>query len=326
MVVVTGANGFVGKAVVDALLQRGKNVRRVVRTGLENAVCVGNIGPDTDWFRALSGAKQVVHTAARVHVMHDRTADPLAAFRAVNVAGSLDLARQAARAGVQRLVFLSSVKVHGEETLSDHAFVETDPPAPADAYSISKMEAEKGLRSIAAQTGMEIVYIRPSLVYGPGVKGNFASMMHWLDKNILLPFGAIHNRRSFIALDNLVDFTMSCLYHPAAANQTFLVSDGEDLSTTELLRKTAHALGRTPRLLPVPMPILRAVFGMLGKREIGVRLCASLRVDITKSQQLLNWTPPCTVDTALAATAAWFHYTRQRRRPSCNSDVQRGSW
>lgn len=267
---------------------------------------VGDLGPDTDWLGALNGASVVVHAAARVHVMTDTADDPLIEFRRANVGGTLKLARQAASAGVNRFVFVSSIKVNGEQTPFGQRYTSNDAPKPSDPYGISKCEAEDGLRRIATETGMEVVIIRPVLVYGPGVKGNFLSMMRWLHKGIPLPMGALNNLRSFVALDNLVDLIVTCLQHPAAANQTFLVSDGEDLSTTELLKRTAFAMGIEARLIPVPATVIQTGAWLLGKRKIAQRLCGSLQVDIGKTRELLGWTPLVTVDQALKKTAEYF--------------------
>ena len=318
---VTGATGFVGTALVDRLVGAGRfDVRAAVRHKVSRlpveveSVVVGDLTPDTVWQQALAGVETIVHLAARVHVMRDAAADPLAEFRWVNVRGTLNLARQAAAAGVRRFVFLSSVKVNGEGTLTPNSspggrgrvYKESDPPAPQDAYGISKHEAELGLREIAAETGMGVVIIRSPLVYGPGVKANFQALMRAVARGIPLPLGAIHNRRSLVALGNLVDFILTCIEHPAAANETFLVSDGEDLSTTELIRRLARAMGRPARLIPVPTTVLMAGATLLGKRKVAARLCGSLQVDITKTRTRLNWSPPVTVDDALRATARHF--------------------
>lgn len=307
---VTGASGFVGSRLVQVLS---------ARTDVQVTVAVRDPGfscPDADqvvqfddlstadFSGVLSGVEAVVHCAARVHVMNDSEADPLGAFRRVNVQGTLALAHQAAQAGVRRFVFLSSIKVNGEGTVSGAPYTADQPPAPSDPYGISKMEAEQGLLELAATTGMEVVIIRPVLVYGPGVKANFLSMMRWLHKGVPLPFGAIHNARSLVALDNLVDLSITCITHPAAANQVFMVSDGEDLSTTILLRKMASALGKPARLLPVPASLLSTAAITLGKRSLSQRLCGSLQVDIGKTRALLGWTPPLSVDEALKVTAS----------------------
>jgi UDP-glucose 4-epimerase len=216
----------------------------------------------------------------------------------------LNLARQAAAAGLRRFVFVSSIKVNGEATQLARPFIADDAPAPLDAYGVSKMEAEQGLREIARQTGMEVVIIRPPLVYGPGVKANFAAMMRWLKRGVPLPLGAIHNQRSLVALDNLVDLILTCLTHPAATNQTFLVSDGEDVSTTELLRRMGQAMGKTARLLPVPASWLKVAASLVGKGDVAQRLCGSLQVDISKTRELLGWVPPVSLDEGLRRAAA----------------------
>ncbi|MDA8486171.1 SDR family oxidoreductase [Pseudomonas resinovorans] len=318
-VLLTGATGFVGRGLLERMstqvnLELVAAVRKQV-PGLPGNVAsrqVSGLETDADWRKALDGIRVVIHSAARVHVMHDTSSDPLAEFRKVNVAGTLNLARQAAEAGVRRFIFISSIKVNGEGTPVGSPYIADAQPAPADPYGVSKMEAEQGLRAIAAETGMEVVIIRPTLVYGPGVKANFLSMMRWLHKGVPLPFGAIHNRRSLVALDNLVDLIVTCIDHPAAANQTFLVSDGEDLSTTELLRRMATALGKPARLLPVPSWLLEAGAAMLGKKALSQRLCGSLQVDISKTRELLGWAPPLSVDAALRKTAKHFmeHHTQ----------------
>jgi nucleoside-diphosphate-sugar epimerase len=262
-------------------------------------VLVGPIDGQTTWANALAGVDVVFHAAARVHVMADSSADHLAEFRLVNVAGTLNLARQALASGVRRFVFVSSVKVNGEETLPGQAFTESDVPAPLDPYGQSKHEAELGLRQLAADTGMEVVIVRPPLVYGPGVKANFASLMRAVQRGWPLPLGAVHNQRSLVALDNLVDLIVTCLHHPAAANQTFLASDGQDLSTAELVRGMARAAGVPARLWPVPVWALRGAASALGKGAAVQRLCGNLQVDISKARNLLGWVPPLGVDEGL---------------------------
>ncbi|TWC75324.1 nucleoside-diphosphate-sugar epimerase [Pseudomonas sp. SJZ103] len=254
----------------------------------------------------LSGVDILVHCAARVHVMSDASSDPLTEYRKINVAGTLKLAEQAAQAGVKRFVFISSIKVNGERTRLGQPYTADDVPSPGDPYGVSKMEAEQQLRLLAQSTGMEVVVIRPVLVYGPGVKANFRSMMSWLNKGVVLPLGAIGNKRSLVALDNLVDLIVTCMTHPAAAGQTFLASDGEDLSTTELLRCMGAALGKPARLLPVPAMLLEWGAALIGRKSIGQRLCGSLQVDITKARDLLGWVPPTSVSEALKKTAASF--------------------
>ncbi len=313
VVLLTGASGFVGQALLARLAaQPVLELIAVSRCSLSELpasiaqVRIADLTADTAWQPVLQGVEVVVHAAARVHVMHDTSSDPLSEFRKVNVDGTLNLARQAAAAGVRRFIFISSIKVNGEGTAVGEPYYADARSAPIDPYGISKMEAEEGLRTLAAETGMEVVIIRPVLVYGPGVRANFLSMMRWLHKGVPLPFGAIDNRRSLVALDNLVDLIVTCIDHPAAANQTFLVSDGEDLSTTELLRRMGVALGKPTRLLPVPSRLLEVGAAMLGKQALAQRLCGSLQVDISKTRELLNWTPSVTVDQALRKTAENF--------------------
>jgi nucleoside-diphosphate-sugar epimerase len=306
MILVTGGGGFVGKQLCTHLGALGEEFRVSTRAPCGNATQVGDICETTDWHMALQGVETVIHLAARVHVMSDTAADPLFECRRVNVHGTLNLARQALAAGVRRFVFISSIKVNGEGTSPGRAYTAADAPAPADPYGISKHEAENALRKLANETGLEVVIIRPPLVYGPGVKANFLSMMRWLHQGGPLPLGAIHNQRSLVALDNLVDLIVTCIDHPSAANQTFLVSDGEDVSTTELLHRMGAALGRPARLIPVPAWCLETGGSLLGKRAVVQRLCGSLQVDISKTQTMLGWTPPISVDDALARTARHF--------------------
>lgn len=253
-----------------------------------------------DWSHLLTGVDAVIHTAAQVRVIRDTSSDPLSAFRAVNVTGTLSLAQQAASAGVRRFVFISSVKVNGEETGRGNAFTFGDAPLPQDAYGISKTEAEAGLKAISAETGMEFVIIRPPLVYGPGVKGNFAAMMRAVARGLPLPFGAVtDNRRSLVGLDNLADLIVTGIDHPAAANQTFLVSDGEDLSTADLLRRLGAAMGKPTRLFNIPPALLGATAALIGKRAVAQRLLGNLQVDISHTCSALGWKPPISVDEGL---------------------------
>ncbi len=313
MILITGAAGFVGKALVQRLIADDESRRLVVTVRKDwprwpeqvQAIANGNLNPSTDWSVALEGVSVVVHLAARVHVMHDTAGDPLTAFCAVNVVGTLNLARQAATAGVKRFVFISSIKVNGESTSSGKAFTELATPNPQDAYGQSKHEAEQVLRQLRADTGMEVVIIRPPLVYGPGVKANFAALMRAVQRGWPLPLGAIHNKRSLVALDNLVDFIVTCITHPQAANQTFLVSDGQDLSTTELVRGMAQAAGLPARLLPVPAWALQLAASASGKGAAVQRLCGNLQVDITKARTLLGWGPPVSVNEGLRRAMSW---------------------
>jgi nucleoside-diphosphate-sugar epimerase len=267
---ITGAGGFVGRTLCHQARSRGFEV-----------------------------------LAVRVHVMDDTSADPLAAFRQTNTAGTLNLARQAAAVNVRRFVFVSSVKVNGESTAKNLPFAATGAPAPQDPYGISKMEAEQGLRQIADETGMEVVIIRPPLVYGPGVKANFASLMRAVQRGIPLPLASVtHNRRSFVALDNLVDLLITCIDHPAAANQTFLVSDGEDLSTADLLRRLGQAMNKPARLFPVPPSLLQLGANLLGKGDMAQRLLGNLQVDISHTRNTLSWAPPISVDEGLRRAVA----------------------
>ena len=304
---VTGASGFVGGALCAEVISRGFAVRGVTRTlcdlpnGVKNIV-IASIDGSTDWQNALMGCDVLVHLAARVHVMKEAAIEPLSEFRRVNVQGTLNLARQAAAAGVRRFVFISSVGVNGAETFQ-RPFTDQDQAAPHSLYAVSKYEAELGLQTMAAETGMEVTIIRPPLVYGPHAPGNFGSLMRWLRRGVPLPLGAIHNQRSLVALDNLVDLIVTCLTHPAAADQTFLVSDGEDVSTTELLRLMGQALRRPARLLPVPAGWLKLAAAMVGKRDVAQRLCGSLQVDMEKTQCLLGWTPPLSLDEGLKKAA-----------------------
>ena len=309
---VTGANGFVGSALCARLRKDGAPVRGAVRSsnarpGGTEGVTIDGLASDTDWSEALKNVEQVVHLAARVHVMNDKSSEPLAEFRRVNVEGTAALARQAAAAGVRRFVFLSSVKVIGEFTEAGQPFTADDAPAPEDPYGVSKHEAEQLLRQIADETGMEVVIIRPPLVYGPGVKANFESMIRWLARGVPLPLAAVtQNRRSLVALDNLMDLIVTCLNHPAAANQTFLVSDGEDLSTAQLLKRMSAAMGKPARLFDVPPGLLKLGATLLNKPGIYQRLCGSLQLDIAKTRQLLDWTPPVSVDEGLRRAAEGF--------------------
>jgi nucleoside-diphosphate-sugar epimerase len=297
-VLVTGANGFVGRAVCRCLTERGHGPLAVVRraTGLSGEIVIANAIGEADWPAVLTDCEAVVHLAARAHVMREESPDPLQVFRAVNTGGTLRLAQQAAACGVRRFVFVSSIGVTGNAT-QGHAFTENDVPAPHDAYAVSKLEAEQSLQAVAG--AMEWVIVRPPLVYGPGAPGNFARLLKLARTGLPLPLGAVRNRRSFIALDNLADFIVTCCEHPAAANQTFLVADGEDVSTTELLRRIAAACGKKAHLLPVPVSWLRWAARALGHPAVAQRLLDSLVVDSSKARRLLSWSPPITMDEQL---------------------------
>lgn len=295
-----------GRGVQARLHEVGIPIRLISRSKLPGYFHVPEIDGTTKWTEPLARVSGVIHLAARVHAVRDFSADPLAEFRRVNVEGTLNLARQSVANGVRRFIFISSIKVNGEGTPLDQPYSADDVPSPLDPYGISKHEAELGLMRLAETTGLEVVIIRPVLVYGPGVKANFLSMMRWLHKGIPLPLSSIHNLRSFVALDNLVDLIITTLHHPAAANQTFLVSDGEDLSTPTLLRQMAAALGIRSRLFPMPTSVLRFGARVLGKADFAQRLCGSLQVDIKKTRRLLGWAPPVSVDDALERTAQYF--------------------
>ena len=304
---VTGATGFVGQALCARLKQDKMALRAAVRSPIAALsapahTIVGEINGATDWQKALHGVTDVIHLAARVHVMIDRAKDPLSEFRRVNVQGTLNLAQQAAAAGVRRLVYVSSIKVNGEATPAGQAFCESDVPNPQDAYAVSKHEAEQVLYQVAAQTGMEVVVIRPPLIYGPGVKANFAALMQAVQQGWPLPFGAVHNLRSLVALDNLVDFVLTCSVHTLAANQTFLISDGHDLSTADLVRGLAQVAGVSARLIQIPTVVLNGagrLFSLFSLGDAIEKLCSNLQVDIAKAQGLLGWRPPVTVKLAV---------------------------
>ncbi|MDF1583979.1 MAG: SDR family oxidoreductase [Methyloprofundus sp.] len=325
-VFLTGSTGFVGSSLLNRFIDAGSAVVALVRNesiGLPSGVkrVVGDLvslsvgdcrvagAPLSDFALSfatttLKGCDVVVHTAARAHIMRDEVADPLAEYRRVNRDATLALARLAAEAGVKRFVFLSSIKVNGEMTRPGHFFIPEIEQVPADPYGLSKYEAEQGLLKIAQETGMEVVIIRPPLVYGPEVKGNFASMLNWVKKGIPLPLGAVHNLRSLVALDNLVDFIIHCIGHPKAANEIFLISDGEDVSTTALLQKVARAFGNKPRLISVPVCLMTFAAKLIGKGDVANRLFGSLQVDSSKARDLLGWTPVISMDQQLAKMVA----------------------
>ena len=309
-ILITGANGFVGKALCKTLGNQGyivhEAVRKIDKTSSAHQIAVGEINASTDWTNALIGVDAVVHLAARVHVMNETATDALTAYREVNLEGTLHLAKTAVEVGVKRFIFMSSVKVNGERTILEHPYTPEDLPAPADPYGVSKYEAEIALQQLTKDTSLEVVIIRPPLIYGPGVKANFRNMMGILSKGLPLPLGAIHNKRSLVALDNLIDLIICCINHPAAANETFLASDGLDISTPDLLRRVAKALGKKAFLIPIPSAMLQWTAKLLGKGAFAQRLCDSLQVDISKTQQLLNWTPPVKIDDALHKTAVFY--------------------
>lgn len=317
-ILVTGGTGFLGAALIRRLCALpGTTVVAPLRSlhdqlpELVVQTSISDIDGATDWSSSLCGVDTVVHAAARVHVMHeDDAAQSLDKFRTVNVAGTLRLARQALAAGVKRLIFISSVKVNGESTRNGQPFTADDLPHPVDAYGISKYEAEQQLLELAKSGSMEVVIIRPVLIYGPGVGANFYTMLRWISKGLPLPFGAVNNKRSLVSLNNVVDFVAICIDHPAAANQVFLVSDGHDVSTTELMRHLIGHLGARTYLLPVPVAVMEAAASWFGKRAVAQRLFGSLHVDISKNKDVLGWQPPQTLDDGLKLTVK--HY-----RESC---------
>ncbi|WP_029406906.1 SDR family oxidoreductase [Thiomicrorhabdus sp. Milos-T2] len=321
---ITGATGFVGQALVKQLQSDNSNITAILRQPLEllNAhadVVIGDLSTMVGFFDVLHNQEVVIHLAARVHMMNDDPKSSLVAYRQLNTDVTVNLARQASKAGVKRFVFLSSIKVNGEFTRPGNSFLPDDKYIPTNPYGLSKYEAEQGLLKIAEETGMEVVIIRPPLVYGPGVKANFASMMNWVNKGVPLPFGAVHNKRSLVALDNLVDFIALCADReksPKAANQVFLISDGEDVSTTQLLQKVAKAFNKKARLLPIPVGLMIFMAKLLGKGVVANRLFGSLQVDSSKARVLLDWKPVTTMDEQLKKTAESFknnHEDTKRR-------------
>jgi nucleoside-diphosphate-sugar epimerase len=305
-ILLTGASGFVGRSLAATLIENGDLVRVAVRSPIEMAnvevAPVSAIDGQTSWGRHLKGIDTVIHCAGRAHVMNDLFANPLPEYRRVNVGGTINLARQAAAAGVRRFIFLSTVKVNGEQTLQGQFFSETDAPMPQNPYAISKYEAEQALLDLATQSKMEVVIIRPTLVYGAGVKANFFTMLRMVRLGMPLPFGSIENKRSFTYVENLNSLIIRCIDHPNAANQIFLSSDGHDLSTTELLRYCGAAMGVSVYLVPIPASWCMLSATLLGQGDAIERLCGSLQVDITKARTLLEWDPPITVQAGLQRT------------------------
>jgi UDP-glucose 4-epimerase len=309
-VLVTGANGFVGTALVPKLVGCGFEVRRLVRDknykdNLKiKSFCIDDLDDVVDLNEPLKDVDVVVHLAARVHVMTDKHIDPLAEYRRVNVESTMNLARQAATLGVKRFVFVSSIKVNGELTRKDMLFKADDNPNPQDPYGVSKLEAEAGLMRLAKETGMEVVIIRPPLVYGPGVKANFLSMIKVLDRGIPLPFGNVNNKRSLVFVDNLVDLLATVIDHPKAAGQVFLVSDDEDVSTTCLLKTISSSLGKQNWLMPVPGFLVKALLFATGQRGLSDRLLASLQLDVSQTKKILEWKPPVSFRAGIKKTTA----------------------
>lgn len=334
-ILVTGATGFVGSALIEQLLTRGYKVTALVRSlssNLAPQVKQVPIGDFVAYFMPEQSANEgeeqnldkdgglkspvsipfqdvdvVVHTAARAHIMKDKSADPVTEYRKANTQVTLSLARQAATEGVKRFIFISTVKVNGESTEPGKPFSELSIINPTDPYGISKWEAEQGLTRIAEETGMEVVIIRPPLIYGPGVKGNFSSMLKWVGEGFPLPLGRVDNKRSLLALNNLLSFIIQCISHPGAANEVFMLSDREDVSTTELIRKLAYAKGKKPRLLPVPVSWMQCVAAILGKQDVANRLFGSLQISSLKAQQQLDWQPVISIDEQLKKMVDNYH-------------------
>ena len=316
---ITGANGFIGSELCQTLQNRSiAFIPCVRRTGEAKQYAVapfenGDLSGEVNWKPALAGCDVVIHLAARVHVMQEGKKDPWPAYRVANVDATMRLAAQAAEQGVGRFVYVSSIKVNGERTFGQ-PFSADDVPAPEDAYGKSKLEAEHALRAWSERTGVELVIVRPPLVYGPGVKANFARLMHAVKVGLPLPLGAIHNARSMVGLDNLVDFLLLCATHPAAANSTWLVSDNQDVSTSKLIRLIASAMHKPARLLPVPASLLAACASLLGRRPAAGRLLDSLQVDISPALNRLDWKPPFTLEAGIErAVAPLFAPTGEKR-------------
>jgi nucleoside-diphosphate-sugar epimerase len=310
-ILVTGADGFVGRQLCQTLSQTGFAVKAAVRqTAIAPAedleyVTVGDIGPDTDWTEALRGVHRVVHLAGRAHIMGESSANAMAEYERVNTLGTMRLAHMAAAAQVRRFLFLSSVKVNGEETFGQ-PFVETDPPGPVDAYGMSKWQAESGLLHLDQQGDLPVVVIRPPLVYGPGVRANFLKLLRLVDYGLPLPLGKIKNKRSLVGLGNLIHFMILCLQHPAAAGEIFFVSDQEDLSTPDLIQRIGGFLGRSAYLLPVPYQVMLTIARIMGKKDAFQKLCHSLQVNVRKANEVLQWKPPFSVNDGLKQTIEWY--------------------
>ncbi len=302
-IILTGASGFVGSEIKNKIPKE-----KLILLGRRNSdeqyeFVFSNLDKDWQYSNVFENVACVIHCAARAHIMHDEIDNSYDLYHQINVDGTLNLAKQAAINGVKRFIYISSIKVNGESTAKAAKFTERSIPSPEDAYGLSKLTAENRLRELSINSGMEVVIIRPPLVYGPGVKANFASMMGLLSKGLPLPLGAVKNKRSMVALDNLVDLIITCIDHPKAANQTFLVSDDQDVSTTELLQKMAHAFGKKARLIPIPMSWIQGAASLLGKKAVADRLCGSLQVDITHTKETLGWKPPVTMEQQLAKIA-----------------------
>jgi len=314
-ILITGANGFVGQALCRTLKDFSeyrlslavRDIHNPSLRDLNGAEIVGiaDIGPETDWRKALEGVETVVHLAARVHIMNETASDPLAEFKQTNTKGTLRLARQASEAGVNRFIFISTIKVNGEE--GQRPYTEDDTPNPQDPYAVSKFEAEEGLKRIASASAMEAVIVRPPLIYGPGVGGNFIKLIRLIDQGFPLPFLSINNRRSLLSVNNLAHFLIHCIGYSKKIKGTFLLSDGNDLSTPDLIRLLAQCLGKKARLFPVPKGLMKGISSALGQRAAFDRLWGSLQVDICKARKTLDWTPKYTHQHEMQQTTDWYH-------------------
>jgi len=305
-ILLTGATGFVGQALAESLFSNYGSLTCAVRkqtrklsTNYDQKV-IGSICPETDWSDALTDIDIVIHCAAKAHVLGEMVTS-MDEFRKVNTFGALNLAESAAKAGVRRFVFISSIGVNGNNNMVP--FSEESKERPKEKYAVSKYEAEQGLLALIQKSSMEVVIIRPPLVYGPNAPGNFGSLVRWMNKSIPLPLGAIHNQRSLVALENLVSFIVHCIKHPKAANKVFLISDGEDVSTSELLRKVASAFGKRSWLIPVPVFLIAFVAKLIGKGDVTNRLFSSLQVNSSKARTLLDWKPVIAMDEQLKKIA-----------------------
>lgn len=310
-IAITGSTGFIGSALLKKLVENKHDITAILRkptpeSNEQKTIIVPEISSTTKWTEKLMTYDIIIHCAARVHVMKDNSTNPLAEFRNINTFGTLNLAQSAADSGVKRFIFISTIKVSGEYTIPGKSFKSSQTPNPIDNYAISKFEAEQGLLEIGKKTGMEVVIIRPPLVYGPGVKANFQKLMEYVKKTIPLPLGAVNNSRSLVSMDNLIDLIATCVVHPKAANQIFLVSDDHDVSTTQLLKKLANALNKPSLLIPVPRPVFTFFSKLFGKQAIVNRLFESLQVDIEHTKNTLNWQPPISFDKALKKTATFY--------------------
>ena len=313
VIAVTGAHGFLGNALCMQMVEEGLNVRPLVRSSLpgdQYHMSIGSIGPLTDWSKALDGVDSIVHCAARAHIMNEQIRDSQRAYHLVNAQGTINLARQAADAGLRRFIFISSVKVNGESTLDGRPFRPDDEVGPSDPYGMSKYEAELALQHLGKTSSMEVVIIRPPLVYGPKVRANFAALMEAVSRGLPLPFGSVNNQRSFISLDNLMNFIILCIDHPLAASEIFLVSDGHDLSTPELVRLMAQVAGVKSRLFSIHPLLLRACATLFKRQALMQRLCSNLQLDISKSHERLGWMPPITVEEGLRRAFLTVDYGR----------------